>query len=194
MRWQLEEYTLVNHGFGQLNHGLVFTDKADAKNAPLTRPARDCKTEDHSIGDQGHGICFDQMRCEAVAKRVRRDVLCPGFFTAVLSAVWKERMPTYLQAGYLLGKESSRGRYCRQYCSTSRRHCFDKTAFLYLPLFPCGTEISWLGQSIAPAQNQRASSFATARITSSVGALFSSFDVSTISLYNETFVSSATFL
>ena len=115
MRWQLEEYTLVNHGFGQLNHGLVFTDKADAKNAPLTRPARDCKTEDHSIGDQGHGICFDQMRCEAVAKRVRRDVLCPGFFTAVLSAVWKERMPTYLQAGYLLGKESSRGRYCRQY-------------------------------------------------------------------------------
>ena len=102
MRWQLEEYTLVNHGFGQLNHGLVFTDKADAKNAPLTRPARDCKTEDHSIGDQGHGICFDQMRCEAVAKRVRRDVLCPGFFTAVLSAVWKERMPTYLQAGYLL--------------------------------------------------------------------------------------------
>ena len=56
MRWQLEEYTLVNHGFGQLNHGLVFTDKADAKNAPLTRPERDYKTEDHYIGDQDHDI------------------------------------------------------------------------------------------------------------------------------------------
>lgn len=32
------------------------TDKADAKNAPLTRPERDYKTEDHYIGDQDHDI------------------------------------------------------------------------------------------------------------------------------------------